>query len=116
MSKTRLTIEDGLLKTIVLTNDNTDKILELLGNEPAEGEADVVAKFLSRTGVIVSIDTPQSSWVERVEFNPTEKTLTFVATNESRTEGFIASFQDFLDVFTVDSVGKLYWEFKRGKR
>ena len=115
MSKTRVTIEDGILKTVVITEDNTDTIVNLLSGEPVDENA-VVAKFLNRTGAIITTETPDSSWVERVEFDPSNETLTFIADNDSRTEGFKATLEDFLEVFTVPSVGKLYWEFKRGQR
>jgi hypothetical protein len=116
MSTTNVTIEEGNAKQlIILRNTTANEVISLLGSDPPT-ENEVIAKFLNRTGAIISTETPDSSWVERVEFDPSAETLTFVATNESRTEGFPADFTDFLDVFQAPSVGKLYWQFKRGER
>jgi len=117
MSKVRVTIDDGLDKIVaILPNTNTDAVLDLLSDEANPSETEVIAKFLDRTGSVISIETPDSSWVERVEFNSAEGTLTFIAANDSRTEGFVASFSDFLDALQAPSAGKLYWAFKRGQR
>jgi len=117
MSKVRVTIDDGLDKIVaLLPNTNTDAVLDLLSDEASLSETEVVAKFLNRTGSVISIETPDSSWVEKIEFNPSEGALTFISANDSRTEGFDADFSDFLDALQAPSAGKLYWEFKRGQR
>lgn len=115
MSKTLVTLnEAGSVQNFVLPNTTSQDVVNLLLSEPAN-ENEIIAKFLNRTGVIVTVQTPASSWVDHVEFDQLNGTLTFVTSNESRTESFSASFEDFLDVLAAPSIGKLYWEFKHGK-
>lgn len=91
-----------------------DALFEEESPSQLKTELDVVAQYLEKTGTIISIETPSSSWIERVEFDPTTRELVFVS-EESR-QAFPACFSDFQAALTAESVGKLFWEFKRGQR
>lgn len=118
MSKLVANLNDGTKElVVVLSNTSTDQALALLVNEatkPVNKETTVV-DFLNRTGTIISIETPNSSWVDRVEFNAQLGEISFIADNDSR-QSFSASFNDFQDVLKAPSSGKIFWEFKRGDR
>jgi hypothetical protein len=109
MSKVLVTItENGEDKLVVLPNTNTDEVIDRLGNSAD----DVIQEFLEHTGVLLTVETPDSSWVERFSFNPVEKELTF-ETSDGAVITFKGTFNDLKTGLQFNSAGQFYWKLKR---
>lgn len=109
MSKLIVTInERGTETRVIVPNTTTDEAIDRLGNT----EASSVQEFIERTGVILSVETPNSSWVDRISFNPASDELIF-DTSDGAQISFNGTFADFQKALDADSAGKFYWRIKR---
>lgn len=116
MSKSRITVqEQSGNKTVVIVPNSLDEILDLLSNEPADNELATVLNFLDKTGTKLSFETPDSSWVERIEFNAGTSEINFVAA-DGAVIPHSTTLEKFVEDLKADSFGKLQWSYRRGLR
>lgn len=104
-------------QTIALIGDVTaqDVIQKLLALAVEPNEAEVVKSFLERTGATISIETPASSHISRIQFNQVSEEIGFEFDNGSLTT-YRADFSDFVDALDAPSAGKLEWAYRRGQK
>jgi hypothetical protein len=118
MSKVTITISDNQSEQkFFLLNSNTASVVEALerGLEPSKSEEEIVESFLNRVGIELAFDTPNSSWVERVSFNPITNEITFFPSSGGEVS-FPANLSKFINVLKAPSIGKEYHAFRRGER
>lgn len=116
MSKTLVTINDGKTERLVILPDTeTNDVLQQLVNSPVQTENQVVKNFLKNLGASISIETPDSSNVERIVFNPVTSEVSFVFDNGSDST-YPSTFEKFLEDIQAPSAGKQQWKYRRGER
>jgi hypothetical protein len=74
----------------------------------------VVESFLARKGLIVSFDTPDSSNIQSISYNPVSETITFHF-DSGGSSSYASSFELFLDAMNAPSAGKLQHAYRRGE-
>jgi hypothetical protein len=115
MSQTLVTLADGQTeKTVIFANLNTNEVFARLVVSQLS-ENDVVQKFVKSLGLSLSVETPDSSNVERIVFNPVTNEVSFVFDNGSDST-YPSTFEKFLEDIQAPSAGKQQWKYRRGDR
>lgn len=111
-------VTDGSQKqTISLIGQVTiqDVVSRLLALSSEPDETEAVISFLERTGATISIETPDSSHISRIQFNQVSNEIGFEFDNGSLTT-YHAEFDAFLEALDAPSAGKLEWAYRRGQK
>jgi len=118
-TKNQINVElnDGSQKQIIslvgeVTLQDVASRLLALATEPDETQA--VINFLERTGATISIETPASSHISRIQFNQVSEEIGFEFDNGSLAT-YSADFGDFVEALDAPSAGKLEWAYRRGQ-
>jgi hypothetical protein len=111
-------ITDGTQKqTIALIGEVTaqDVVAKLLALATQPDETQTIINFLERTGATISIETPDSSNISRIQFNQVSGEIGFEFDTGSLST-YPADFKGFLEALTAPSAGKLQWAYRRGEK
>jgi hypothetical protein len=115
MSQTLVTLDDGQTeKSVIFANLSTNEVFARLV-APQLNEQDTVETFVRNRGVSLSVETPDSSNVERIVFNPVTDEVSFVFDNGSDST-YPSTFENFLEDIQAPSAGKQQWKYRRGER
>jgi len=115
MNKTQITIKEaGAIHTIILPDTTTQQVIDaLVADSPSELET--IRTFLTRTGAILSVETPDSSNVSSIAYDEQSGTVRFNFDNDSYSE-YVSSLEKFLEDIQAPSAGKQQWKYRRGER
>src|ERR1700752_2531757 len=107
MSTTKVNLNDGTTEqTVLIRGANVDDVVRELTEQTTE--ANVVENFLRYIGASVSVDTPDSSNVQRIVYNIPMKEVNFVFDNDSEST-YPSTFTKFLEDIKAPSAGKQQW-------
>lgn len=120
MAKNQINVEvsDNKQTQIVsLVGDVTIKevVGRILSLADTPDEATIINRFLEKTGALLVVETPDSSWVVQVQFDAQNQEITFVA-GDGAPISFPTTFEKFLEDLKAPSFGKLQWQYRRGLR
>ena len=76
---------------------------------------DSAKSFLKYIGASISVETPDSSNVQRIVFNSATNEVSFVFDNDSEST-YPSTFEKFLEDIKAPSAGKQQWKYRRGQR
>lgn len=117
MSKLIANLNDGTKElVVVLQNISTDEGLKLLLQDPDAKapvvENTVVQEFLTRTGLQLFVETPQSSNIKSMSFDAVAEEIVFTFDNDTQVR-YPSSLSRFLSELGSPSFGKLQWAYRR---
>jgi len=114
MSTTRVNLSDGSSEqTLLIRGAKVADVVRELTEQSAE--VDVVESFLNYVGASVSVETPDSSNVQRIVYNFPLNEVSFVFDNDSESS-YPSTFEKFLEDIKAPSAGKQQWKYRRGER
>lgn len=122
MNKLKVIFDDGVTQQVVVLSGSStptvDEAIDRLLNEDSNpnDEISVVKSFLRQTGIKLVVETPESSWVDRVQFDEDIEMITFVPTYDGEAISYDSSLELFLEDIKAPSIGKVQWQYRRGLR
>src|SRR5690349_13586108 len=112
MSTTKVILNDGKTEqTVVIRNASVADIVDELSNGAAD-ESTVLENLLSRTGIDLSVERPDSSWIDRIQYSVVNGEVTFVA-QDGAVMSYPMSLSDYLNGVRTGEGGRWYWRVKR---